>query len=52
MLVESGNGISISTLFNNELVTLNDSENWNIWLKRVRDLSDIKLYDNFYIVFT
>ena len=40
MLVESGNGISISTLFNNELVTLNDSENWNIWLKRVRDLSD------------
>lgn len=40
MLVQSGNGISISTLFNHELVTLNDSENWNVWLKRVRDLSD------------
>lgn len=40
MLVQSADGISINTLFNNELVTLNDSKDWNIWLKRVRDLAD------------
>jgi integrase len=40
MLVESNNKISICTLFNDELLTLNNSEDWSVWLKRVRDLSD------------
>ncbi len=40
MLVEKGKAISITTLFNDELVTLVDSEEWSIWLKEVRDLAD------------
>lgn len=40
MLIESSKGFIISTLFDSELITLNDSEDWSVWLKRVRDLSD------------
>jgi len=40
MIIEGNKGISICTLFNNKLLTLNESENWSIWLKKVRDLSD------------
>ena len=40
MLVEKAKSISIVTVFNDELVTLVDSEDWSIWLKAVRDLSD------------
>ena len=40
MLVKKANSISITTIFNNNIVTLDDSEEWSIWLKDVRDLSD------------
>lgn len=40
MLVRKSNSIVITTLFNNNIVTLVDSEDWSIWLKEVRDLSD------------
>ena len=40
MLIESNGKISICTIFNDELLTLSDSDDWSIWLKRVRDLSD------------
>ena len=40
MLLQCSKGITISTLFNNEIITLNDSLDWSIWLKRVRDVSD------------
>jgi len=40
MLLEKGKSTSIVTLFNDELVTLVDSEDWSIWLKRTRDLTD------------
>jgi len=40
MLIKKINSIVITTLFNNETVTLIDSEDWSIWLKNVRDLSD------------
>ncbi len=40
MLVEKGTIIEISTLFNDEIVTLVDSDDWSIWLKSTRDLAD------------
>lgn len=40
MLVKNNKGITIATEFNDELILLNDSLDWSIWLKRVRDLSD------------
>jgi integrase len=39
MLVKTNKGILITTLFNKETITLNDSLEWSIWLKRVRDVS-------------
>jgi len=39
MLVKTNKGIIISTLFDNETITLDDSLEWSIWLKKVRDLS-------------
>lgn len=39
MLVKSKKGISICTLFDNETITLDDSLEWSIWLKNVRDLA-------------
>ncbi len=40
VIVEKSDGYVITTLFNNEVVTLTDSKEWSIWMKRVRDLSD------------
>lgn len=40
MLIKNNKGITIATEFNDELMLLNDSLDWSIWLKRVRDLSD------------
>ena len=40
MLVKKANSINITTLFNDDIVSLTDSEEWSIWLKEVRDLSD------------
>ncbi len=40
MLVKCSEGISICTIFNDEMIELDNSLNWNIWLKRVRDLAD------------
>ena len=40
MLVESGNGISIWTIFDKNPVMLEDSLEWSIWLKNVRDVAD------------
>ena len=39
MLVKTKKGITICTLFDNETITLDDSLEWSIWLKNVRDLS-------------
>lgn len=39
MLIDTNKGKVISVLFNDELLTLNNSEDWSVWLKRVRDLS-------------
>lgn len=39
MLVKTDRGIIITTLYDNETITLDDSLEWSIWLKRVRDLS-------------
>ena len=44
MLVQKSNSIVITTLFNNSIVTLVDSEDWSIWLKDVRDLSDNSIH--------
>lgn len=55
MLIQNAKGISISTLFNNEMITLDDSLEWSIWLKRVRDVADntlrtfMKSMDRFWI---
>lgn len=40
MLIKKGKSVSIATLFDNELVTLIDSEDWYVWMKSTRDLSD------------
>jgi len=40
MLVTSAKGITITTIFNNEMITLDDSLEWSIWLKNVRDVAD------------
>jgi len=40
MLVKKANSTVITTLFDNSIVTLSDSEEWSVWLKEVRDLSD------------
>jgi len=40
MIVKKADSYIISTLFNNEVVTLVDSDEWSIWMKQVRDLSD------------
>ncbi len=40
MLVNSGKGITISTVFNNDIITLDDSLEWSVWLKNVRDVAD------------
>jgi len=40
MLINESKGISICTLFNGEIITLNDSLEWSVWLKNVRDVAD------------
>ena len=40
MLVEIEDTTVITTMFNDELLTLSDSAAWSIWLKDTRDLSD------------
>lgn len=40
MLVKKDRGMVITTMFNNELIVLEDSYEWSIWLKRVRDVAD------------
>lgn len=40
MIVKKADSYIVSTLFNNEVVTLVDAEEWSIWMKQVRDLSD------------
>lgn len=40
MMVNKGKNIAIATMFNDELITLTDSEEWSIWLKQVRSLSN------------
>ncbi len=40
MLVKKGNSISIDAMFNNDLLTLADSEEWSIWLKDTRNLAN------------
>ncbi|MFW3405572.1 tyrosine-type recombinase/integrase [Aliarcobacter butzleri] len=55
MLVHTTKGILISTIYNNETITLNDSLQWSIWLKRVRNVSTntihsyMKSMDRFWI---
>jgi len=39
MLVRCGDAIVISTVFNDSVITLEESKEWSIWLKRVRALS-------------
>ena len=39
MLVKTKKGITICTLFDNETISLDDSLEWSIWLKDVRDLA-------------
>ena len=39
MLIKKHNSLIIATEYNREILTLVDSEDWSIWLKRVRDLS-------------
>ena len=40
MLIKNAKGIAISTIYNNEMITLEDSLEWSVWLKRVRDVAD------------
>ncbi len=40
MLIPIGDKVSIATMFNGELVTLMNSEDWYVWMKTIRDLSD------------
>jgi len=40
MLVNIGNATSITTMFDGKLTTLPDSEDWSIWLKNTRNLTD------------
>jgi len=40
MLVNESKGISICALFNGEIITLDDSLEWSVWLKNVRDVAD------------
>jgi len=40
VLIEKSKSIMISTIYNNEVVTLESSEDWSIWLKSVRDLAN------------
>jgi len=55
MLVKKAKGFIITTMFNNELISLEDSYEWSIWLKAVRDVADntlktfIKSMDRFWI---
>lgn len=40
MIVKKSGGYIITTLFNNEVLTLTDSREWSVWMREVRDLSD------------
>ena len=40
MLVKKDGNISITTLYDDKLITLIDSEEWYVWMKSTRDLSD------------
>lgn len=44
MLLDVGNATQITTLFNDEILTLSESADWSVWMKDVRDISDNTIY--------